>query len=219
MMIDIASSLNYYEFDEVKDSPTAYEMGEKLLKVYGGDKNVKRSKEKILRGKFDQMKMKEGENISQYSERIKESVSAIRAVEGDIVDETMINKVVRTLLPIYAIRVSKIQEVRCNPNNDINLDALVGRLTAFELDNFDNFSPNPRNLESIFKAKLTLDRRGENSKGKQIASEEEDDTEEDLEIIESLLPRRLPKGKGKFKGKIPLIFFACQAIGHIATRC
>ena len=66
----------------------------------------------------------------------------------------MVNKVLRTLLPIYAIRVLDIQEMRCNLKNDITLDALVGRLTAFELDNFDNYAPNPSsNFESIFKAK------------------------------------------------------------------
>ena len=80
MMIDIASSLNYSEFDEVKDCPTTFEMWEKLQKFYGGDKNVQRAKVNSLRGKFDQIKMKEGEIIVQYSERIKESMSAIRMV-------------------------------------------------------------------------------------------------------------------------------------------
>ena len=52
------------------------------------------------------------------------------------------------ILPIYEIRVSAIQEMRCDPNNDINLDSLVGRLTTFELDNFDNYVPNTNNIES-----------------------------------------------------------------------
>ena len=37
MMIDIASSLNYYEFDEVKEYPTTFEIWEKLQKVYRGE--------------------------------------------------------------------------------------------------------------------------------------------------------------------------------------
>ena len=60
----------------------------------------------------------------------------------------MVSKVLRTLLPIYAIRVSTIQEMRCT--NDVTLDTLVGRLIAFDLDNFDNYSPNPSTLESSF---------------------------------------------------------------------
>ena len=42
MMIDITSYLNYSKFDEVKDCPTAFDMWEKLKKVFGGDKNVQR---------------------------------------------------------------------------------------------------------------------------------------------------------------------------------
>ena len=60
------------------------------------------------------------------------------------------------MLPIYAIRVSTIQEVRCDSNNKLGLDALVGRLTIFELDNFDNYVLPSKNIESAFEAKLSL---------------------------------------------------------------
>ena len=51
------------------------------------------------------MRMEEGENIMQYASRIKEVVSAIRSANGVLDDETINSKVLRTLLPIYAIRV------------------------------------------------------------------------------------------------------------------
>ena len=53
MMIDIASTLNYVKFDEVKDCATTYEMWIKLKSIYGGDDNVRRYKVEILRGQFD----------------------------------------------------------------------------------------------------------------------------------------------------------------------
>ena len=71
------------------------------------------------------MKMREDENIAKYVERIKASVSAIKASGGKIEDETVISKVLRTLLPVYAIRVSAIQERRCDKNHKFNLDAIV----------------------------------------------------------------------------------------------
>ena len=71
-------------------------------------------------------------------ERIKVNVSAIKSSRGDIEEKIVVSKVLRTLLPIYAIRVFAIQEMRCDPNSNITLDALVGRLIAFELDNYDN---------------------------------------------------------------------------------
>ena len=53
MMIDIASSLSYSEFDEVKDWPTTYDMWKKLKEIHRGDDNVRRDKEESPRGQFD----------------------------------------------------------------------------------------------------------------------------------------------------------------------
>ena len=44
----------------------------------------------------------------------------------EIKEEAIISKVLKTLLPIYTIRVSTIQERRCEENHKINLDAIVG---------------------------------------------------------------------------------------------
>ena len=43
--------------------------------------------------------------------------------------------------------------------------------------------------------------------------------EEDVEKLQALLVRTFHKGKGKFKGKLPIICFSCNEFGHIATRC
>ena len=63
------------------------------------------------------MKMRNNEKIASYVERIKASVSAIRAFGGRIEDTIDVRKVLRNILPIYTIRMSAIQEMRCNPNN------------------------------------------------------------------------------------------------------
>ena len=105
------------------------------------------------------MKMRQDENIAKYVEKIKASVSAIKASQGDIQDIAIISKVLRTLLPIYVIKVSSIQEMRCDPNNQINLDSLVGKLTAFELDNYDNYVPSSKRIEFAFEAKVSLKKK------------------------------------------------------------
>ena len=116
--------------------------------------------------------MREDENISKYVEQIKASVSAIKASRGDINVKTVVSKILRTLLPIYAIRVFVIQEMRCNPNIKITLNALVGRLIAFELNNYDNYVPSSKGIESAFETKISLKKRGEKSKSSQSESEE-----------------------------------------------
>ena len=125
-------------------------------------------------------------------------------------DANVISKVLRTFLPINAIRVSTIQELRCIPGNKLNLEGIVGRLTAFELSNFDNYRH--ENLESTLKSMLFLkDTEQVKKKKKKIkikyASSDSNTDEEDVEQLEELLARRFHGGKGKFKGKFPIICY------------
>lgn len=82
MMIYIASSLTNVEFDDVKNCTTAKHMWDKIKLVHGGDNNVRRAKVESLRGKYDDMRMKEGEHVAQCVNRIKYVVSGIRVVGG-----------------------------------------------------------------------------------------------------------------------------------------
>ena len=50
MMIDIASTLIYAEFDKIKDNKSAYAMWNRIKEIYGGDDNVKRAKAESLKG-------------------------------------------------------------------------------------------------------------------------------------------------------------------------
>ena len=165
--------------------------------------------------------MREDENIVKYVERIKVSVSAIRRSRGEIKEETIVNKILKKILPIYAVRVFSIQEVRCDPNNKIGLDALVGRLTGFELDNFDNYVPTSKSIESSFEAKLPLKEKGKKIKDNQSDSEEEtkEISDSDLEVVEVFLAKKYSRRRGKYKGKIPLIYFSCEEVGHISATC
>ena len=72
------------------------------------------------------MRMREDENVAKYVERMKASVNVIRESRGEIKEETIVSKIIKTFLSIYAIRVSAIQEVRGDSNNKLGLDALVG---------------------------------------------------------------------------------------------
>jgi hypothetical protein len=149
---------------------------------------------------------------------MKDIVNAIQGSNGQIEDEIVISKVLRTLFPIYVIIVSSIQEMRCTPSNNLTLEGLVGRLTTFELFNFDNFKF--ENVEFAFKAKLTLKepKYKKKKKVKPSASDSDRDDEE-LEELEALLARKFHRGKGKYKGKLPIICFNCHEVGHIETRC
>ena len=86
-MLEIASSLSYAKFDDIKGLDSAKKMWDALKTIYGWEKKFQRAKSESLRGKFDEMKMEESENIAQYVARIKEVVSAIRGADWLIDDD------------------------------------------------------------------------------------------------------------------------------------
>ena len=77
-VLEIASALSYSKYENVKDCLNANLMWTTLAKIYGGDTNVNRAMSECMRNKFDDMRMLESENISQYCTRIKDDVNAIR---------------------------------------------------------------------------------------------------------------------------------------------
>ena len=95
---------------------------------------------------------------------------------------------------------------------------MIGRLT-FELEKFDNNLPS-RSIETIFKAKLTIDdsKDRKNQRKMKYSDSECDTNDEDIEELEALLAKRFHRGKGKYKGKMPIICFNCHEVGYIAAR-
>ena len=63
-MLEIASALSYAEFDDIKGLDSVKKMWDALNTIYGGEKNVQRAKSKSFRGKFGDMRMEAGENIT-----------------------------------------------------------------------------------------------------------------------------------------------------------
>ena len=98
------------------------------------------------------------------------------------------------------------------------LQGLVGRLKTFELDNFDNVSF--ESVETTFKAKLTIsDSKDRKKKMNKYGDSDSDINDEDIDELEALLARRFHRGKGKYKGNMPIICFNCHEVDYIAARC
>ena len=115
----------------------------------------------------------------------------------------MIRKVLRTLLLIYVIRVFTIQELRCTSSNILTLESVIGRLTNFEISNFDNYTL--ATIESSFKSQLILRKR----KDKHVKSDS-DTFYNELDELEALIAKIFGRGRGKYKGKLPIIYFFVQ---------
>ena len=67
---------------------------------------------------------------------------------------------------------------------------------------------------------MTLKESNEKKKKQKTkyVSSDNDTDEEDVDQLEALLARIFHRGKGKFKGKLPIMCFNCNEVGHIAAR-
>lgn len=214
----IISSLSDSEYVDVHGLETDYEVWKKLEDIYSCDEHVKIPKEENLRGKIDDMRMAEGENIQQYGQRIKEIVGEIKSARGIVEDTMVVNKALRTLLPVYAIRVAAIQEIKFIDKSKVTLDSIIGKLIVFELNGFDG---SVHKSESAFRASVSnplVRKIREASYSHESRSSREIDDEDSLIELEALLAKQLPRGTGKYKGKLSLKCFICNWIGHIATN-
>ena len=81
----IISGLIESVYLKVLSCKTTKEVWGKLENIYAGDSNVKEAKLQIYRAKFEQLKMKEDENIDAYLQRVDEIKNALEGM-GELVD-------------------------------------------------------------------------------------------------------------------------------------
>lgn len=136
------------------------------------------------------MRMVEGENIVQYCTRVKEVVNVIQG----------------------AIRVSTIQELRCTLGKYLTIEGVSGRLTYFQMSNFDNYTP--ATIESTFKSQLILRKR----KDKYVKINS-DSSNYEIDELENPYCKKIGKARGKYKGKLHIICFSCNKVCHIVAKC
>ena len=94
----------------------------------------------------------------------------------------------------------------------IRMDELHGIFTAYEMR---TNKENPSKTKATFKESKKTNKK-KNTKLKPNCSCR-NDSNEDKEIAN--LVRKLKKGTGKYKGKIPFKCFNCGKIGHFSNKC
>jgi hypothetical protein len=190
----ILSGLAEAEFVKVMHLGTAKEMWDKLISSYEGNEKVKDAKLQTYRIQFEQLKMKEDETVGKYFLRVEEMVNAMKAL-GETIDEpSLVQKILRSLPDRFNPKVSAIEEL--NDLKTLGFDQLLGTLTAYEMRIVKD---KPTSREASFKA------------------DKNEDSEPDE--IEAKFVKRLKKGSGKYKGKLPFKCFNCGRIGHFANKC
>ena len=82
---------------------------EKLKCVYEGAPKVKESKLHTYKGHFENLKLKEEENIVEYYLRVHEIFNGIRGIGGEMTEKDLVKKVLRTMPIKYDSKVFSLE--------------------------------------------------------------------------------------------------------------
>jgi hypothetical protein len=107
------------------------EIWEKPQNIYEGDAKVKATKLQTYIGQFEQLKMKEDENIESYFLRVEETVNEIIGLGEEVDESIIIQKILRYLSMRFDPKISTLEE-----REDIDriiMDELHGNFTAYEM--------------------------------------------------------------------------------------
>jgi hypothetical protein len=154
--------------------------------------------------------MKEDEDIAAYFLRVDETVNAIIGLGEEIKESVIVQKVLRSLPMRFNPKISTLEER--SDLDSISMDELHGIFTSYEMRTEQE---NPDVKEASFKAsKISKQKKKEQEE----YSSNNDVSEDDEEVANFV--KRLNKGtNGRYRGKLPLICFNCDGIGHFANKC
>ena len=196
------------EFIKVMHCNSTKEIWDKLKNVYEGDGKVKGAKLQTYRRKFEHLTMKEEEDIATYFLRVDEILDTMRGLGEQVENTTLVQKILRSLPIIFDSKVASLEE-RKDPDK-LSMDELHGILTSYEMRIEQE---NPSIKEEVLK--VSKKRKRNNLKEKPYSScSDNSDDENEANFI-----RKLKRGTGKFKGKLPFKCFKCGRIGHFASKC
>ena len=152
--------------------------------------------------------MEDDEDVASFFRRVDEIINTMRGLGQKMEEKDVILKILRSLPMRFDAKVSALEERLIIKDFDIN--ELQGVLTTYEMRTRQD---KPKRREAAFKAEQKIVKKKLKEKECPSCSEESDDEE-----IANFV-RKLKRGTGKYKGKLPLICFNCGKIGHFAAKC
>ncbi|CAM8899884.1 unnamed protein product [Rhodiola kirilowii] len=108
-----------------------------LQTAFKGTDKVRNSRMQAVTTRFEEMKMKESETITEYNTRVLELANEASALGKPIDEERLASKVLRSLPPRFAMKVTAIEEM--HDIAKLKLDELMGSLRTYEINH--DFQP------------------------------------------------------------------------------
>eukprot|EP00253_Pinus_taeda_P025321 PITA_25321 len=145
--------------------------------------------------------MHNDESIASYFLCIDEVVNCMKNLGEEIKEVTLVEKFLRSPFAKFEPKVSAIQEKQ--DLQIITMTQLHGILTAFEMRKGGPSDMRQATFKDLAKGKEEPNESGH-------ISEEEDEVN---------FVKKLQRGSGRFRGKLPFKCFACGRVDHYATKC
>ncbi|RVW21330.1 Retrovirus-related Pol polyprotein from transposon RE1 [Vitis vinifera] len=117
-------------FTRIMNLELAKDIWDYLKKEYQGNERTKNMKVLNLIREFEMLKMKETENIKDYSDKLLGIVNKVRLLGKDFSDERIVQKILVTLPEKYESKISSLEESK--DLSSISLAELVNALQAQE---------------------------------------------------------------------------------------
>ncbi|CAM8902304.1 unnamed protein product [Rhodiola kirilowii] len=128
----IFSAVNENVMKLIINCEVAKEAWDILQTAFEGTGKVRNSRMQAVTTKFEEMKMKEDENISEYNTRVLELSNEASALGKPIDEERLASKILRSLPPRFAMKVTAIKEM--HDITKLKLDELMGSLRTYEIN-------------------------------------------------------------------------------------
>lgn len=161
--------------------------------------------------------MGEYENKNKFMAKVNDLVQGIRCVSETLEEDEIVGKVLRSLSPTYKHKIAAIDEIWSVTT--MIRDMLVGKIVAFEPS---EFGESHGKSKTTFRASVSNKQKYEPKECRVSKYERErrdmKEQERELDKLEALISWRLPKGDGKYDGKLPLKCLCYNKVGHFSSR-
>ncbi|XP_024015119.1 uncharacterized protein LOC112088905 [Eutrema salsugineum] len=137
-------------FDKILSATTTKEACDLLEHSYQGNENVKMVRLQSLRREFENLKMKEGEKVKAYSDRIQSVANQMRALGRDRSNFDLVVKMLAFMPTSYAGLASLMEEIK--DLNSVTYAELIGSLEAHAKKYFPD--EDEENAEGSFHARF-----------------------------------------------------------------
>ncbi|CAM8964908.1 unnamed protein product [Rhodiola kirilowii] len=228
----IFSAVNENVMKLIINCEVAKEAWDILQTAFEGTDKVRNSRMQAVTTKFEEMKMKEDENISEYNTRVLELSNEASALGKPIDEERLASKILRSLPPRFAMKVTAIEEM--HDITKLKLDELMGSLRTYEIN--QDFQTSEQKGIAL-KADMTEDKLDAGCTTEQLAMmaqnfgrmvrkinrrgpEQGQSSSTGYRNWKSSRPRSSDSRQDSSdKEKEEIQCHACKGFGHIASQC